>query len=63
MRRKARSVVRALAYKPLGHDYLKNTRLYFKWLGSCVFRQFLNAIILRFRVNVENRDRNAKGKV
>jgi len=49
-RRKVRSVVRVPAYKPLGHDYLKNTRFYFKWLASCVFCQFLNALIPRFRL-------------
>lgn len=49
-RRKVRSVVRVPAYKPLGHDYLKNTRFYFKWLASCVFRQFLNAFIPWFRL-------------
>lgn len=40
---------RVLAYKPLGHDYLKNTRFYFKCLASYVFRQFLNEFISRFR--------------
>lgn len=51
--------IRVLAYKPLGHDYLKNTRFYFKWLASCVFRQFLHAFIPRSRWNIyENRDRD-----
>jgi len=60
MRRKSRSVASVLAYKPLGHDYLKNTRFYFKWLASCVFRQFLHALMPRFLSNVyEDRERDA----
>jgi len=55
MRRKSRSVASVLAYKPLGHDYLKNTRFYFEWLASCVFRQFLHAFMPRFLSNIYTR--------
>jgi hypothetical protein len=57
MRRKSRSVASVLAYKPLGHDYLKNTRFYFKWLASCVFRQFLHAFMPRFLLKHIRRSR------